>query len=194
MVRDAANLILQQKPSQTLLVIGREGQTYASVISKEIESTFAHTANILGKFEELGLVKFVPDGNDSRVKRVELTRKGVRASALVEDLIAVLEGKKAAARIKSGSRKKERSRSSFSDVSEKLDNIQARIDLISKEELDGRQSISKEEYIRIGRRLGPYRRELGKIMEKGDKKYVERAAVLDKMIENVFEECRGLKC
>lgn len=193
MVRDAANLILQQKPSQTLLVIGREGQTYASVISKEIESTFAHTANILGKLEELGLVKFIPDGNDSRVKRVELTRKGVRASALVEDLKAVLEGKKTAARIKSGSRKKELSKST-SDLSEKLDNIQSRIELISKEALDGRQSISKEEYVRMGRRLGPYRRELGKIMENGDKKHVDRAAVLDKMIENVFEACRGLKC
>ena len=43
-------LFLQEKPTLTLLFIGSMGKDpYASVISKEIDSTFAHTTRILSK-------------------------------------------------------------------------------------------------------------------------------------------------
>lgn len=180
------NLILQQKPALTLLAIRNEGGTYASVISREIESTFAHTTNILNKLEEKGLVTFEPDGSDNRVKRVELTPKGQDAAELVEELTAVLEDKKAH-KNKAASKKK------VINFAKKIEMIEARIDLISKEELGAKKNVSQEDYVRIGRRLGPYRRELHKIMKSGGKGDVKQAEALDEEIERLFKERERLR-
>jgi DNA-binding MarR family transcriptional regulator len=183
------NLILQQKPALTLLAIRNEGGTYASVISREIESTFAHTTNILNKLEEKGLVTFEPDGSDNRVKRVELTPKGQDAAELVEELAAVLEGKKAGKvqKNKAASNKK------AIDFTKKIEMIEAQIDLISKEEMGAKKSVSQEDFVRIGRRLGPYRRELHKIMKYGGKGDIKQAEALDGEIERLFEERERLR-
>jgi len=183
------NLILQQKPALTLLAIRNEGGTYASVISREIESTFAHTTNILNKLEDQGLVTFEPDGTDNRVKRVELTPKGQDAAELVEELAAVLAGKKAGKVQKN----KAASKKNAIDFTKKIEMIEAQIDLISKEELGAKKSVSQEDYVRIGRRLGPYRRELHKIMKSGGKGDVKQAEALDKEIERLFEERERLR-
>jgi len=71
--------------------------------------------------------------------------------------------------------------------------IKARIELISGEELEGKASISQEDYVRIGRRLGPYRRELRKIIETGGKGDVKKASGLDGEIEKVFAEREKLR-
>ena len=49
---NAEKLFLQEKPTLTLLFIGSMEKTYASIISKEIDSTFAHTTRILAKMEQ----------------------------------------------------------------------------------------------------------------------------------------------
>lgn len=175
----AITLILQQKPALTLLSIKREGGTYASVISREIESTFAHTANILNRLREQGLVAFESDGSDSRVKRIVLTPKGEDAAVLVEELAAVLEGRE----VTDSSKKK----AAAEEFISRINMIRLKIELISKEELDGKKSISQKDYVRIGQRLGPYRRELRKIIEKGKKKDVSKAQDLDAMIDNIFK-------
>jgi DNA-binding MarR family transcriptional regulator len=193
---DAVNLILQQKPARVLLTISREGETYASVISREIESTFAHTTKILTKLEELGLVKFEQDGSDNRVKRVVLTSRGDAAAALVEELSDVLEGKKVTKKkgaVRKKNKKKTAPKKPAGEFGQKLEMLKARIELISKEELEGKKSISHEDYVRIGRRLGPYRRELRKIMEIGGKGDVKKAGGLDGEIEMVFVERKNLK-
>jgi hypothetical protein len=56
------HLFLQEKPALALLTIGALEKTYASVITKEINSTFAHTTKILSKMEHYGLVKFSVEG------------------------------------------------------------------------------------------------------------------------------------
>ena len=194
MDNDAFNLILQQKPARVLLAVRREGGTYASVISREIESTFSHTTNILGKLEEQGIVIFEQDGNDNRVKRVELTQKGEAAAELIEELSAVLDGKKTGKKGTAGKKtKKAASRKAAGNFGEKLEMIKARIELISGEELEGKGSISQEDYVRIGRRLGPYRRELRKIMEAGGKGDAKTARGLDGEIEKVFGERERLR-
>src|SRR4030042_5501984 len=66
-------LFLQEKPTLALLFIGSMGRTYASIISKEIDSTFAHTTRILAKMEQCGLIRFTFEG---RIKFVELTEYG----------------------------------------------------------------------------------------------------------------------
>ncbi|KAF5412715.1 MAG: hypothetical protein C5S43_01430 [Candidatus Methanocomedens sp.] len=194
---DAVNLILQQKPARVLVTISREGETYASVISREIESTFAHTTKILTKLEDLGLVKFEQDGNDNRVKRVALTSRGDAAAALVEELSDVLEGKKITKKNGTVRRKENKKKAApkkpAGEFGQKLEMLKAQIELISKEELGGKKSISQEDYVRIGRRLGPYRRELRKIMETGGKGDMKKAGALDGEIETVFVERKKLK-
>ncbi|MCL7412085.1 MAG: winged helix DNA-binding protein [ANME-2 cluster archaeon] len=187
MGNDAVSLILQQKPARLLIAISREGETYASVISREIESTFAHTTKILVKLEELGLVTFEQDGSDNRVKRVALTSQGTAAAVLVQELSEVLEGKRSLKK-KGGVRKKKKAATHKppAEFGQKLEMIKARIELVSKEELEEKKSLSQEDYVRIGRRLGPYRRELRKIMETGGKGDAKKAAALDGEIETVL--------
>jgi DNA-binding MarR family transcriptional regulator len=82
-------LFLQEKPTLALLAIWFYGRTYASVITKEINSTFAHTTKILSRMEEDGLVVFSVEG---RIKYVELTEKGYNVVSLLKDLIVSLGG------------------------------------------------------------------------------------------------------
>ncbi len=85
----AEQLFLQEKPALALLTIGALEKTYASVITKEINSTFAHTTKILSKMEQYGLVKFTVEG---RVKYVELTERGTDVVEALKNLIITLEG------------------------------------------------------------------------------------------------------
>ncbi|MEZ5336128.1 MAG: MarR family transcriptional regulator [Methanolobus sp.] len=59
------------------------------MITKEINSTFAHTTKILSKMEEHGLVEFSIEG---RVKYVELTDHGYRVVDALKNLIMAIEG------------------------------------------------------------------------------------------------------
>src|SRR5512145_1232769 len=79
---DAGKLFLQEKPTRALLFIGSTGKTYASVISKEIDSTFAHTTRILSKMEQSGLIKFTFEG---RIKFVELTEYGKEVETALKE-------------------------------------------------------------------------------------------------------------
>ncbi len=85
----AEQLFLQEKPTLALLTIWSLQKTYASVITKEINSTFAHTTKILSKMEEHGLVQFSVEG---RVKYVELTEHGYRVVEALKNLVMAIEG------------------------------------------------------------------------------------------------------
>ncbi|WMW25253.1 MarR family transcriptional regulator [Methanolobus sediminis] len=85
----AEQLFLQEKPTLALLAIWSLQKTYASVITKEINSTFAHTTKILAKMEEHGLVQFSVEG---RVKYVELTDHGYQVVDALKNLIMAIEG------------------------------------------------------------------------------------------------------
>lgn len=85
----AEQLFLQEKPTLALLAIWSLQKTYASVITKEINSTFAHTTKILSKMEEHGLIQFTVEG---RVKYVELTEHGHRVVDALKNLIMAIEG------------------------------------------------------------------------------------------------------
>lgn len=190
---DGTNLILQKKPTLALLAISREKETYASLISREIGSTFAHTANILGKLEDEGLVRFETNGNDNRVKSVGLTSKGKSTAVLVEKLIAVMDDTKTDSKRKTVSRKKVKPKKDVKEFVEKLRVINDNIELVQKEELSSKKSISQKDFVRIGQRLGPYRRELRKIIKTGTKLEVKQAAILDEKIEDVFGERERLR-
>ena len=79
---NAEKLFLQEKPTLALIFIGSMGKTYASVISKEIDSTFAHTTRILAKMEQCGLIRFTFEG---RIKFVELTEYGKEVETALKE-------------------------------------------------------------------------------------------------------------
>ena len=87
---NAEKLFLQEKPTRALLFIGSMGKTYASVISKEIDSTFAHTTRILAKMEQCGLIRFTFEG---RIKFVELTEYGREVEAALKEFRDIIAEK-----------------------------------------------------------------------------------------------------
>ncbi|MCD4844150.1 MAG: hypothetical protein K8R25_06670 [Methanosarcinales archaeon] len=190
---DGANLILQKKPALALLAINREEETYASLISREIGSTFAHTANILGKLESEGLVRFETSGNDNRVKSVGLTSRGKATAVLVEKIVAVMDDTKTDSKRKTIGKKKGKPKKDVKGFAQKLGVINNNIELVKKEELGSKKSISQEDFVRIGQRLGPYRRELRKIIKTGKKVEMKQAAILDKKIDDVLGERERLR-
>lgn len=85
---ETERLLLKEKPCQALLAILELDQAYASLISKRIDSTFAHTLRILSQLEQAGLVYTRTEG---RVRYVELTGPGKRAAEALRMLRKAIE-------------------------------------------------------------------------------------------------------
>ena len=160
----AEQLFLQEKPTLALLAISSLKKTYASVITKEISSTFAHTTKILSKMEEHGLVEFTVEG---RVKYVELTEHGMKTVDTMKDMINELIGESGEEnRIPFGQSFAQPSASSSQDkiplsqnIQEKIDNLRSKIERIYIIE-----SESGEDKETLYRKLGPLNRDI-KIIE-----------------------------
>jgi DNA-binding MarR family transcriptional regulator len=178
-------LFLQEKPTRALLFIGSMGKTYASVISKEIDSTFAHTTRILSKMEQCGLIRFTFEG---RIKFVELTGYGRDVeNALKEfrDIIAeepVIEKAQEDESEKENLKKGEGEKASEEEGNEKLEQAEE-LDPLNAEILEKIKNLrSKIESIHMGaleqrdskdaisRKLGPYSRDIKKLQNQ-----IERA-------------------
>lgn len=157
----AEQLFLQEKPTLALLAISSFKKTYASVITKEISSTFAHTTKILSKMEEHGLVEFTVEG---RVKYVELTEHGMNVvDALKNLIIAIGEGsvaKSANASVLSGTPS-----STSEDLDASSQAIQKKIDDLSSkiESIYGAASENGEDKDAISLKLGPFNRDIAMI-------------------------------
>ena len=177
-------LFLQEKPTRALLFIGSMGKTYASVISKEIDSTFAHTTRILSKMEQCGLIRFTFEG---RIKFVELTGYGRDVeNALKEfrDIIAedpVIEKAQEDESEKENLKKGEGEKASEEEGNEKLEqaeeldplnaeilekikNFRNKIESIYISALEQRDSKDS-----ISRKLGPYSRDIKKLQNQIEK-------------------------
>jgi len=183
---NAEKLFLQEKPTLALLFIGLMGKTYASVISKEIDSTFAHTTRILAKMEQCGLIRFTFEG---RIKFVELTEYGREVDSALQDFRDVItnerlietvqidkserkateegtegEGEKAAEEGEKLKKAKELDPLN-TEILEKITKLRNKIEIIHKgalEQGDSRDAIS--------RKLGPYSRDIKKLQNQ-----IERA-------------------
>lgn len=76
--------LFQEKPVKAILALKKADKPlYAAVISKEIDSTYAHTLNVLSALKELKLVNFQENG---RIKQVFLTEVGLEIARIIEDL------------------------------------------------------------------------------------------------------------
>ncbi|MBN1134910.1 MAG: MarR family transcriptional regulator [Methanosarcinaceae archaeon] len=150
-------LFLQEKPSLALLTIGALGKTYASVITKEINSTFAHTTKILSKMEQYGLVKFTVEG---RVKYVELSELGYDVVEALNNLIITLKGD-----VTHEETVPEDSQPDIAittEIDSESRHIQDRIDKLSSkiETIYNDLSDSGTDSNTIARRLGPFSRDI----------------------------------
>ena len=152
-------LFLQEKPTLALLAIWFYGRTYASVITKEINSTFAHTTKILSRMEEDGLVVFSVEG---RIKYVELTEKGFNVVSLLKELIVSLGGELPDEYDLEGRHEVSEPEldSASIEIMEKIKKLRLKVETIYRELVssDADEATTK-------RRLGPFSRELAMIGE-----------------------------
>lgn len=83
------DFFLKEKPVMALVTIRRaREEIYCSKISKEIDTTYAHTVKIVSRMEEEGLINSQKDG---RKKILELTSNGKEFSDHFLDLLTAFE-------------------------------------------------------------------------------------------------------
>jgi DNA-binding MarR family transcriptional regulator len=190
-------LFLQEKPTRALLFIGSMGKTYASVISKEIDSTFAHTTRILAKMEQCGLIRFTFEG---RIKFVELTEYGREVEAALKEFRDLIEeeplkDKKEESRdtgperdeaAEEGHKEPEQAEKLdplSAEILEKIQNLRNKIESIHKDAIE--QGDSRDT---ISRKLGPYSRDIKKLQNQ-----IERAeSPINETVISALEESEEL--
>lgn len=83
------NIFLNEKPVMTIVTIKRSNkEIYASVISREIDTTYAHTVKIIAQLGEEGLVESEKNG---RKKILTLTEKGDKYGDLFVDMLEMFQ-------------------------------------------------------------------------------------------------------
>lgn len=82
---------LKEKPVRALVAIRKNPETevYGSLISKKIDTTYAHTIKILAHMEDENIIRTEKQG---RKKILHLTDKGERYADKFIELLKVLEG------------------------------------------------------------------------------------------------------
>jgi predicted transcriptional regulator len=90
--KDLKQFYLKEKPVMALVTIRRaRGEIYCSIISKKIDTTYAHTVKTISRMEEDGFVRSKKKG---RKKILELTPKGIEFSDKFLDLIEAFREEK----------------------------------------------------------------------------------------------------
>jgi DNA-binding MarR family transcriptional regulator len=195
---NAEKLFLQEKPTLALLFIGSMEKTYASIISKEIDSTFAHTTRILAKMEQSGLIRFTFEG---RIKFVELTEYGKEVEAALKEFRDIIvkeplkdqkaesrdtdaESDEAAAEEEEIEPEQAEELDPLSaEILEKVKNLRNRIESIHRDAI--KQGDSKDT---ISRKLGPYNRDIKRLQDQ-----IEKAeSPIDEIVISALEKSEEL--
>ena len=83
---------LKEKPVMALVTIRRNREEiYCSMISKKVDTTYAHTVKIISRMEEKGLVKSEKKG---RKKILQLTSRGEKFADHFLDILGAFEEEK----------------------------------------------------------------------------------------------------
>lgn len=83
------DIFLNEKPVMTLVTIRKSQEDiYSSVISRKIDTTYAHTVKIISQMEEEGLLQSEKQG---RKKILTLTQKGKQYSDLFIEMLELFE-------------------------------------------------------------------------------------------------------
>ncbi|MBC7219403.1 MAG: hypothetical protein H5T49_04645 [Hadesarchaea archaeon] len=86
---DLNSLFLQEKPRKIIVYLKKENKPlYTTIIAKEVNTTYAHTFNVLKKMEKLNLVSFKESG---RIKLVKLTELGDEVAKTIINLTDLLK-------------------------------------------------------------------------------------------------------
>ena len=194
---NAEKLFLQEKPTRALLFIGSMGKTYASVISREIDSTFAHTTRILAKMEQCGLIRFTFEG---RIKFVELTEYGREVETALKEFRDIIAEKPPRDQKEESQADTEREETVdddgdketeqaeeldplSSEILERIKKLRNKIESIHRDAIelgDSRDAIS--------RKLGPYSRDIRKLQNQ-----IERAeSPINEIVISALEESEEL--
>ncbi|HET8685747.1 MAG TPA: MarR family transcriptional regulator, partial [Methanosarcina sp.] len=185
-------------PTRALLFIGSMGKTYASIISKEIDSTFAHTTRILAKMEQCGLIRFTFEG---RIKFVELTEYGREVEAALEEFRDILaeeppedqkeesgdtdaEWEEAADEVGGNESEQAEELDPLSaEILEKIQKLRNKIESIHRDAVN--QGDSRDT---ISRKLGPYSRDIKKLQNQ-----IERAeSPISETVSSALKESEEL--
>ncbi|MBU2617973.1 MAG: hypothetical protein KKI07_04795 [Euryarchaeota archaeon] len=161
------NMFLREKPARILLAIAAHDRPYASIISKEADTTYAHTTNVLSEMEHYGLISFNQDG---RVKYIELTDLGKNIAEALRGLIGTFEGVEVIPQVEE-----------ITELQEKITFLRSRVERVYKEEFANKRSLSVKESTRASRRLGPYRREVRKM---------DKINIQDEALRKEFDELK----
>jgi DNA-binding MarR family transcriptional regulator len=192
---NAEKLFLQEKPTRALLFVGSMGKTYASVISKEIDSTFAHTTRILAKMEQSGLIRFTFEG---RIKFVELTEYGKEVEAALKEFRDIIAEEPPKEESPGEGNEREEAADEESNKEpekpEELDPLNAEIlqrikKLRNKIESIHRDAIKQgDSRDTISRKLGPYNRDIKKLQNQ-----IERAeSPINETVTSALKESEEL--
>ncbi len=87
--KSVEELFLQEKPYKILIYLKRQNKPlYTAIVSKELDTTYAHTLNVLTELEKLKFVSFKESG---RIKLVYLTELGSEAAGALMNFIDLLD-------------------------------------------------------------------------------------------------------
>ena len=161
------NMFLREKPARILLAIAAQDKPYASIISKEVDTTYAHTTSVLSEMEHYGLISTNQDG---RVKYIELTNLGKNIAEELRVLIGIFGGVEVIPKVEG-----------VTGLQEKITSLRSRVERIYKEEFVSKRSLSVKESTRVSRRLGPYCREVRRI---------DKISIQDEALRREFDELK----
>lgn len=138
------NLLFKRVPLKILMKIDELDEAYSTTITHEIEGSYSYVVRLVEEFEDLGLVELEERG---RKKVIELTQKGERTLDNINQIIGL----------------EDRDEGDTSASMSKLEKIREKIEQIYQEDLKDKESISKKESSRVGKRIGPYKREIRRL-------------------------------
>jgi DNA-binding MarR family transcriptional regulator len=191
---EVENLFLQEKPTLALLTIWSLRKTYASVITKQINSTFAHTTKILSKMADMGLVQFTAEG---RIKYVELTEYGVDVVTNLRDFITTL-GENLPEKYRELVETVEEEESEGTQLNRESKEILERIKTLRNkiEEIYGQLVEANASEDRIKLKLGPFSREIhmiGDTIENSEEPIHDDVLIAYGNTKEVFDKLLGRK-
>jgi DNA-binding MarR family transcriptional regulator len=80
-------IFLHETPCKILKLLRQTSKPiYPTIVSKKIGITYAHVFNVLLRLEEIGFVNFEKKG---RIKLIQLTESGHRASEILDDFVSL---------------------------------------------------------------------------------------------------------
>lgn len=87
--KNMREFFLNEKPVMALVTIKRNrDDVYCSIISRKIDTTYAHTVKIISRMEDSGLIESEKDG---RKKILELTEKGDKYAKKFNEIVCLIE-------------------------------------------------------------------------------------------------------